>query len=111
MSLQGTLGGLDGPSGRGVGRRTGGMTLANVIWRIRNQPTPPEDAVERHLAENGFVDLELFTYDTFPIYSHEAWRGRIRASAGVGGVGDRGARASGVPAVFWFLERENGFSS
>ena len=38
----------------------------------------------RHLAENGFVNLESFTYDTFPVYSHEAWRGRIRASAGVG---------------------------
>ncbi len=38
----------------------------------------------RHLAENGFVNLEMFTYDTFPVYSHEAWRGRIRASAGVG---------------------------
>jgi len=38
----------------------------------------------RHLAENGFVNLEIFTYDTFPVYSHEAWRGRIRASAGVG---------------------------
>lgn len=38
----------------------------------------------RHLAENGFANLELLTYDTFPVYSHEAWRGRIRASAGVG---------------------------
>ncbi len=38
----------------------------------------------RHLAENGFLNLEIFTYDTFPVYSHEAWRGRIRASAGVG---------------------------
>lgn len=38
----------------------------------------------RHLAENGFVNLEVFTYDTFPVYTHEAWRGRIRASAGVG---------------------------
>ncbi|MBI1276599.1 MAG: methyltransferase domain-containing protein [Anaerolineaceae bacterium] len=38
----------------------------------------------RHLAENGFVNLEIFTYDTFPVYSHEAWRGRIRASAGIG---------------------------
>ena len=38
----------------------------------------------RHLAENGFVNLEVFTYDTFPMYTHEAWRGRIRASAGVG---------------------------
>lgn len=37
----------------------------------------------RHLAENGFENLEMFTYDTFPVYSHEAWRGRIRASAGV----------------------------
>ncbi len=41
----------------------------------------------RHLAENGFVNLEMFTYDTFPVYSHEAWRGRIRASAGVGASG------------------------
>lgn len=38
----------------------------------------------RHLAENGFSNLEIFTYDTFPPYSHEAWRGRIRASAGIG---------------------------
>ncbi len=38
----------------------------------------------RHLAENGFANLEIFTYDTFPVYTHEAWRGRIRASAGVG---------------------------
>jgi len=38
----------------------------------------------RYLAENGFANLEIFTYDTFPVYSHEAWRGRIRASAGVG---------------------------
>ena len=38
----------------------------------------------RYLAENGFVNLEIFTYDTFPMYTHEAWRGRIRASAGVG---------------------------
>jgi SAM-dependent methyltransferase len=38
----------------------------------------------RHLAEAGFVDLETFSYDVFVPYSHEDWRGRIRASAGVG---------------------------
>lgn len=38
----------------------------------------------KYLAENGFTNLEIFTYDVFPVYSHEAWRGRIRASAGVG---------------------------
>jgi SAM-dependent methyltransferase len=31
----------------------------------------------------GFLDIETFSFDTDPLYSHEAWRGRIRASAGV----------------------------
>jgi SAM-dependent methyltransferase len=31
----------------------------------------------------GFRDIETFTFDTPTIYSHEAWRGRIRASAGI----------------------------
>jgi SAM-dependent methyltransferase len=39
---------------------------------------------QRHLAENGFSDLETFSYDVFVPYTPEAWRGRIRASAGVG---------------------------
>ena len=33
----------------------------------------------------GFADLETFSHDLAVPYSHEAWRGRIRASAGVGG--------------------------
>jgi len=33
----------------------------------------------------GFAGLETFTCDLDVAYSHEAWRGRIRASAGVGG--------------------------
>ena len=31
----------------------------------------------------GFVNIKSFTFDTVEIYSKEAWRGRIRASAGV----------------------------
>ncbi|MBZ0274587.1 MAG: methyltransferase domain-containing protein [Anaerolineae bacterium] len=31
----------------------------------------------------GFTDLETFSFDTCVLYSQEAWRGRIRASAGV----------------------------
>lgn len=31
----------------------------------------------------GFHDIETFSFDTFVPYSHEAWRGRIRASAGI----------------------------
>lgn len=31
----------------------------------------------------GFTDVEVFTYDVDSVYSHEAWRGRIRACAGV----------------------------
>ena len=36
-------------------------------------------------AEAGFDGIESFSFDLAVAYSHEAWRGRIRASAGVGG--------------------------
>lgn len=39
----------------------------------------------RALAEAGFGGIESFSFDLEVPYSHEAWRGRIRASAGVGG--------------------------
>ncbi|MFL5357395.1 class I SAM-dependent methyltransferase [Archangium sp.] len=32
----------------------------------------------------GFVDLESFTFDVSVPYTHEAWRGRVRASAKIG---------------------------
>ena len=35
------------------------------------------------LAVAGFADLRTFSFDRDEPYSHEAWRGRIRASAGV----------------------------
>lgn len=38
----------------------------------------------RDLGEAGFRDLESFSYDVLVPYSPESWRGRIRASAGVG---------------------------
>jgi SAM-dependent methyltransferase len=38
----------------------------------------------RDVAIAGFAQIETFSYDLDAIYSHEAWRGRIRASAGVG---------------------------
>ncbi len=37
------------------------------------------------LAAAGFEGIESFSFETTVEYSHEAWRGRIRASAGVGG--------------------------
>lgn len=35
------------------------------------------------LTAAGFKSLQSFSYDEDVVYSHEAWRGRIRASAGV----------------------------
>lgn len=46
------------------------------------------------LAGAGFIALESFSYDLGQPYSHEAWRGRIRASAGVAASLD----AAGVAA-------------
>ena len=37
-----------------------------------------------HLGNAGFSNLETYTFDLNVPYTHEAWRGRIRASAGVG---------------------------
>lgn len=37
----------------------------------------------RDLGEAGFIDIETFSYDEAVPYTPEAWRGRIRASAGV----------------------------
>jgi SAM-dependent methyltransferase len=38
----------------------------------------------RGLGAAGYRDLETWSYDLFVSYTPEAWRGRIRASAGVG---------------------------
>ena len=38
----------------------------------------------RDMAIAGFRNIETFSFDIDVIYTHEAWRGRIRASAGVG---------------------------
>ncbi len=55
----------------------------NPSWHLGNTSGlyPPWLA---DVAEGGFERLETFSYDTEVAYSHEAWRGRIRASAGVG---------------------------
>lgn len=37
----------------------------------------------RDLATAGFAELETFSFDVAQPYSHAAWRGRIKASAGV----------------------------
>lgn len=38
----------------------------------------------RGLSEAGYHDIQTFSYDEHASYTPEAWRGRIRASAGVG---------------------------
>ena len=41
----------------------------------------------RHLSSAGFRNLESFSYDVDQPYTHEAWRGRVRACNGVGAGG------------------------
>ncbi len=38
----------------------------------------------RDMGVAGFHGIETFSFDVDAMYSHEAWRGRVRASAGVG---------------------------
>ena len=55
----------------------------NPEWHLGNNsgiyPTFLAD-----LGEGGFEAMETFSFDADVSYSHEAWRGRIRASAGIG---------------------------
>lgn len=41
-----------------------------------------------HLASAGFSGIETFSWDEDAIYSHEGWRGRIRASAGIAALSE-----------------------
>lgn len=83
----------------------GRLIIAHFDWLAMrgNIVTMTERLIERHnpdwhlgnssglyppwltdAAEGGFVNLETFSFDVDVPYSPEAWRGRIRASAGVG---------------------------
>ena len=57
---------------------------ANPAWGFGGQIGVYPDWY-RHLYEGGFSEVSSFTYFEPVEYSHEAWLGRIRASAGVGG--------------------------
>ncbi|GAB2559648.1 class I SAM-dependent methyltransferase [Rhodanobacter koreensis] len=43
----------------------------------------------KDVAEAGFTDLRTYSFDIDVPYSHADWRGRIRASAGIGAVLDK----------------------
>jgi SAM-dependent methyltransferase len=56
----------------------------NPDWKLgHGDGYYPQWAVDAGRA--GFRDLEVFTYEHDQLYTHESWRGRVRASAGVGG--------------------------
>ncbi len=55
----------------------------NPQWRLDNESGIYPDFMA-DVAEGGFKELETFSFDIDVAYAHEAWRGRIRASAGVG---------------------------
>ncbi len=89
---------------RRVLRPAGRLVIAHFDWipLPGNVVEATEQLIERHnpqwkmgggnglyprwlaeVAEAGFGEIETFSYDVFVTYTHEAWRGRIRASAGV----------------------------
>lgn len=54
----------------------------NPLWKM-NGGTGLHPRSLADVAIAGFTDLETFSFDLGVKYSHEGWRGRIRASAGV----------------------------
>jgi SAM-dependent methyltransferase len=58
------------------------------------------------LAMAGFVSLETFSFDLAVPYTHDAWRGRIRASAGVRASLDEASTAKFDAALASLLQRD-----
>ena len=55
----------------------------NPAWHLgNNSGLYPQWLAD--VAEGGFAAIETFSFDVDVPYTHEAWRGRMRASAGVG---------------------------
>ncbi|HYB91212.1 MAG TPA: class I SAM-dependent methyltransferase [Candidatus Binataceae bacterium] len=90
---------------RRVLRPGGRLVIANFDWipLEGNMADATEKLIEKHnpkwklggglgihplwprdMAMAGFRNIETFSFDVDAQYTHEAWRGRIRASAGVG---------------------------
>jgi SAM-dependent methyltransferase len=55
----------------------------NPLWRLAGG-TGLHDEWIGQLAAGGFTDVESFSFATVEPFTHAEWRGRIRASAGVG---------------------------
>lgn len=55
----------------------------NPTWKMGGGAGMPREWLA-DVAVAGFRDIETFSFDVETPYSHQAWRGRIRASAGVG---------------------------
>jgi SAM-dependent methyltransferase len=55
----------------------------NPVWRMGGANGIHVESLP-HLTAAGFEAFEMFAYDVDVAYTPEAWRGRIRASAGVG---------------------------
>ena len=74
------------PTPGGVAHATEEIVLRiNPDWRYAGgNGVNPNAMVD--LAAAGFTDIESFSYDVDVRYSHVAWRGRMRASAGVAAV-------------------------
>ena len=58
------------------------IVAANPKWTLGGGNGRHPDWLDE-LREAGFDDLTSFEFDVAVPYTHEAWRGRIRASAGV----------------------------
>ena len=56
----------------------------NPAWRLGGG-LGIHPAFTRDVGLAGFVDIETFSFDVTVPYTHDGWRGRIRASAGIGG--------------------------
>lgn len=92
-----------------IGRKTWDLVLVHTPRRegpIGGTFRYPDWTAD--LARAGLTAWEAFAYTTTLTYTHEAWRGRVRASAGVGPVMDAPALARFDAAMHAMLDEATG---
>jgi SAM-dependent methyltransferase len=74
-----------GVAGNLVDRTCALIEQHNPAWTLRNLDSSAGLSMwMSQLRAAGFADVEWFGFDVAVRYTHEAWRGRVRASAGIG---------------------------
>lgn len=82
------------------------IIAANPVWKPMSGGTGIHPQWLGDIAMAGFEDLQTASFDVAQLYTHEAWCGRVRASAGIKGSLGGTATARFIDQLLMMLQEE-----